>query len=190
MNNKTVVVAVSGAFDPPHIGHIRYIREAAKLGDRLVVILNSDDFLLKKKGFVFWPFAERKEMLESISGVDEVVAAIDKDQTVRKTLELVRPDIFAKGGDMHDPADIPETDTCLKIGCMVVTSVGGGTIRSVNAAFAPAGKSFNPSGNLKVTCPYCADHPMLKNKCACCSGTGKIEVNKAVSTAHTSVLPG
>lgn len=60
MSQKLVKVAVSGAFDPIHVGHIRYIHEAAKLGDRLVVILNKDDFLLKKKGFVFWPFNKRK----------------------------------------------------------------------------------------------------------------------------------
>src|SRR5512135_1756707 len=98
MIKKIVTVAISGAFDPIHVGHIRYIREAAKLGDRLVVILNSDDFLMKKKGFVFWPLADRKEILESIKGVDEVVPAIDQDQTVSKTLELVKPDVFAKGG--------------------------------------------------------------------------------------------
>ena len=53
MKQRLVTVAISGAFDPIHVGHIRYIREAAKLGDRLVVILNSDDFLLRKKGFCF-----------------------------------------------------------------------------------------------------------------------------------------
>ena len=73
MKQKHLTVAVSGAFDPVHIGHIRYIREAARLGDKLVVILNSDDFLLRKKGFVFMPFGERKEILENIKGVDEVV---------------------------------------------------------------------------------------------------------------------
>jgi cytidyltransferase-like protein len=50
MKQRLVTVAVSGAFDPIHVGHVRYIREAAKLGDRLVVILNSDDFLLRKRG--------------------------------------------------------------------------------------------------------------------------------------------
>ena len=50
MKRKSITVAVSGAFDPIHVGHIRYIREAAKLGDRLVVILNRDGFLLRKKG--------------------------------------------------------------------------------------------------------------------------------------------
>ena len=75
MKQRLVTVAISGAFDPIHVGHIRYIREAAKLGDRLVVILNGDDFLLRKKGFVFMPFEERKEILENVKGVDEVIAS-------------------------------------------------------------------------------------------------------------------
>jgi len=81
MNKKITTVAVSGAFDPIHIGHIRYIQEAAKLGDRLVVILNGDDFLLKKKGFVFMPFEDRKEIVQALKGVDEVVASIDSDRS-------------------------------------------------------------------------------------------------------------
>jgi hypothetical protein len=93
---------------------VRYIREAAKLGDRLVVILNGDDFLLRKKGFVFRPFEDRKEILENIKGVDEVIASVDEDQTVRKTLKLVKPDIFAKGGSRTGPENIPEADTCRK----------------------------------------------------------------------------
>ena len=99
MKHRLVTVAISGAFDPIHVGHIRYVREAAKLGDRLVVILNGNDFLLRKRGFVFRPFEERKEILENVKGVAEVIASVDEDQTVRKTLELVKPDIFAKGGD-------------------------------------------------------------------------------------------
>ena len=66
MTRKLVTVAISGAFDPIHVGQLRYIRDAAKLGDILIVILNSDDFLLRKKGFVFRPFEDRKEILENI----------------------------------------------------------------------------------------------------------------------------
>lgn len=179
MTKKPVTVAVSGAFDPLHVGHIRYISEAAKLGDRLVVILNSDDFLKTKKGFVFWPFAERKEILESIQGVDEVVAAVDEDQTVRKTLELIKPDIFAKGGDKTGPDSIPEIDTCKKIGCRVVTNVGGNKVRSeteLSSRVKELGAA--PSHSLRIACPYCDDHPMLRNKCLYCDGTGKIEVGR------------
>src|SRR4030042_1325956 len=130
MKQRLVTVAISGAFDPIHVGHIRYISEAAKLGDRLVVILNGDDFLLRKKGFVFRPFEDRKEILESVKGVDEVIASVDEDQTVSKTLELLKPDIFAKGGARTGPENIPEAQTCRKIGCKLVTNVGGSKIFS------------------------------------------------------------
>ncbi len=180
MSRKLVKVAVSGAFDPIHVGHIRYIHEAAKLGDRLVVILNRDDFLLKKKGFVFSPFNERKEILENIKGVDEVVAAVDEDQTVRKTLELIKPDIFAKGGDGTGPVNIPEADTCRKIGCKLVTNVGGGKIRSDNELSLRVKElGAEHAKGLRIACPYCDDHPMLRGKCLYCKGTGKIEVGKA-----------
>jgi D-beta-D-heptose 7-phosphate kinase/D-beta-D-heptose 1-phosphate adenosyltransferase len=180
MGKKAVTVAVSGAFDPIHAGHIRYISEAAKLGNRLVVILNGDDFLLKKKGFVFWPFAERKEIMEHIKGVDQVIAAVDKDQTVCKTLELLKPDIFAKGGDRSGPDSIPEVGTCHKIGCKVITNVGGTKIRS---DIEPPSTAREPGAghtrSLRISCPYCDDHPVLREKCLYCGRTGKIEVGKA-----------
>jgi cytidyltransferase-like protein len=179
VKKKLVTVAVSGAFDPIHMGHIRYIREAAKLGDRLVVILNKDDFLMKKKGFVFWPFEERKEILENIKGVDEVVAAVDEDQTVRKTLELVKPDIFAKGGDGMGTARIPEVDTCKSIGCKVVTNVGGGRLRSDSELSLRVKEiGVDHLTVVKIACPYCDDHPMLRGKCLFCGGTGKVEIEK------------
>lgn len=179
MKNKLVTVAVSGAFDPIHVGHIRYLHEAAKLGDRLVVILNGDNFLLKKKGFVFWPFAERKEIIESIKGVDEVVAALDEDQTVRKTLELIKPNIFAKGGDRTGPENIPEAEICRKIGCKLVTNVGGSKIWSENELSSKVkGLGKQRAKGLRIACPYCDDHPMLREKCLYCGGAGKIEVGR------------
>jgi cytidyltransferase-like protein len=178
MKNKLVTVAVSGAFDPIHVGHIRYIREAAKLGDKLVVILNRDDFLLRKKGFVFWPFAERKETLEGIKGVDEVVIAVDEDQTVRKTLELIKPDIFAKGGG-SGLINIPEVETCRKIGCKLVTHVGGNQVWTEGEISAKVKEiGSEQTKGLKIVCPYCDDHPILRDKCLYCGGTGKIEVSR------------
>jgi D-beta-D-heptose 7-phosphate kinase/D-beta-D-heptose 1-phosphate adenosyltransferase len=178
MSKKPVVVAVSGAFDPVHVGHIRYIREAAKLGDTLIVILNRDDFLLRKKGFVFIPFWERREILQSIKGVDAVVASIDEDQTVSKTLELVKPDIFAKGGRGGVGLDeIPEIDTCNRLGCTVVLHVGGEIIQTESTL---SQKEHEEPGKIKLTCPYCDDHPILREKCLYCHGTGKISVNKKI----------
>lgn len=104
-------VAVSGGFDPLHVGHLDLFRQARKLGDKLIVIVNSDDFLFKKKGMVFMPLEERIEILEHIDYVDKVVACVDDDMTVRKTLAKVKPDIFANGGDRHNK-EIPEAKVC------------------------------------------------------------------------------
>ena len=121
---KKIHVAISGGFDPLHPGHVRYIQEAAKLGNKLTVILNSDDFLIKKKGYVFMEFNERVEMLMSIKGVDEVFKCIDLDQSVCKTLQVIRPDIFAKGGD-RNLSNIPEAKVCKELGIKMVFGVGG-----------------------------------------------------------------
>ncbi len=177
VRRKKVVVAISGAFDPIHIGHVRYIREAAKLGDKLVVILNGDDFLLRKKGFVFRPFVDRKEILESIKGVDEVIPSIDEDQTVSKTLEKLKPDIFAKGGFWTE--NLPEAEACKNVGCKIVLHVGGEQIRT-NGDMTKIVKEHEMGGKVRfrVTCPYCDDHPILREKCLYCKGTGKIVVDK------------
>jgi D-beta-D-heptose 7-phosphate kinase/D-beta-D-heptose 1-phosphate adenosyltransferase len=178
MGTKKTVVAVSGAFDPIHVGHVRYLKAAAKLGDKLVVILNSDDFLLKKKGFIFTPFTERKEILESIKGVDEVVASVDEDQTVCKTLGLVKPDIFAKGGD-RTIANIPETETCRMIGCKVMVNVGGGKFHAkADVDWTISDLGIDGEGKLRIQCPYCDDHPILRERCRYCKGAGKVEVGK------------
>ena len=177
MKRKPITVAVSGAFDPIHVGHIRYIREAAKLGDRLVVILNKDDFLLRKKGFIFRPFEDRKEILESIKGVDEVIASIDDDQTVSKTLELVKPDIFAKGGYWTNIENIPEANVCRAIGCQLLTNVGGLKIHADKELDSKIkGFAKHEMGKVEIDCPYCENHPILREKCLHCGATGKVDV--------------
>jgi cytidyltransferase-like protein len=180
MKRKPITVAISGAFDPIHVGHIAYIREAAKLGDRLVVILNSDDFLLRKKGFVFRPFEDRKEILESLKGVDEVIASVDNDQTVCETLKLVQPDIFAKGGYRTGSQNIPEFEVCNSIGCEVVTNVGGGKLRAdrdLDSKLKEFGK--HEEGTVEIECPYCDGHPILREWCIHCKGKGKVEVGRS-----------
>ena len=129
MTKKSITVAISGGFDPPHVGHYRLFKAAKKLGDKLVVILNSDRFLMKKKGYVFMPFKERKEVLESCRWIDKVVRCIDKDQTVCRTLAKLRPDIFANGGD-RGKGNVPEADVCKKYGVKMVYNVGGGKTQS------------------------------------------------------------
>ena len=72
-DNEKVIVAVSGGFDPIHIGHIRLFQNARNLGSELVVILNNDNWLRKKKNHVFMPEGERKEIIEALKGVDRVI---------------------------------------------------------------------------------------------------------------------
>jgi D-beta-D-heptose 7-phosphate kinase/D-beta-D-heptose 1-phosphate adenosyltransferase len=122
------IVAVSGGFDPIHIGHIRYIQEASKLG-KVIIIANSDEFLLQKKGTIFMPLAERIEILMSIKGVDKVIPAVDKDDTVCESLRLLKPDIFAKGGDKTID-NTPEWEVCRELGIEIVFGVGGEKMQS------------------------------------------------------------
>ncbi len=129
---KLKIVAVSGGYDPVHVGHVRQFKAAKKLGDKLYVILNSDRFLKNKKGFVFMSFKERREILESIKYIDRVVPCIDRDQSVCKTLEKLKPDIFAKGGD-RKLKNTPEADICKKYKIKMVFGVGGGKIQSSSA---------------------------------------------------------
>jgi len=133
-NKKKVVVAVSGGFDPIHIGHVRMFREAKKLGDELVVILNNDNWYEVKGRHVFMPDKERKEIIEALKPVDRVVLTKHKpgtkDISVCRELEEIKPDIFANGGDRF-AHNIPEVDVCKKIGCQMVFNVGqGGKIQS------------------------------------------------------------
>ena len=135
-------VAISGGFDPVHIGHIRLIQEARALGDKLVIILNNDNWLMAKKGFVFMNQEERKAILEAIKGVDEVVITNHpqnpSDMSVSETLELIKPNIFANGGDRNEAdAANPQSSlfndiqTCKKLGIEIIYNVGkGGKIQS------------------------------------------------------------
>ncbi len=124
---RPIIVAVSGGFDPLHIGHVRLFQEAKKLGNRLVVILNNDNWLAAKKGYVFMPENERKEILEALACVDRVLITSHpqnpKDMSVCNELLKLRPDVFANGGDRHKD-NIPEAAICRSIGCQMVFNVG------------------------------------------------------------------
>jgi len=122
------VVAISGGFDPVHVGHVRMIKAAAKLGD-VIIITNSDAWLKRKKGYVFMPWIERQEILAEFKGVIDVIEAWDKDDTVCKTLERVKPDIFANGGDRKGD-NTPEVELCMDLGIELAWNVGGDKIQS------------------------------------------------------------
>jgi D-beta-D-heptose 7-phosphate kinase/D-beta-D-heptose 1-phosphate adenosyltransferase len=131
---KEIIVAVSGGFDPVHKGHVRMFNEAKRLGDKLIVILNNDNWLRLKKGYVFMDQEERKEIIESFRAVDEVIMSFHeentKDISICEELKKIRPNIFAKGGDRHS-GNIPETPVCEEIGCLIVNEIGhGGKVQS------------------------------------------------------------
>lgn len=118
-----ITVAVSGYFDPLHVGHIEYFEKAKKLGDRLIVILNNDhQARLKKKSF-FMPQEERARIIKSLKPVDEVFISVDEDGSVCRSLELIKPDIFANGGDKYSH-EVPENEICKKYNIKIIDGLG------------------------------------------------------------------
>ena len=128
---KEKIVCISGGFDPVHVGHLRMIREAKKLtnGGELIIIANSDEWLQRKKGYIFMPFEERREILLSFRGVDGVSSVDDKDDTVCEALKRIHPDIFANGGDRKE-GNGPEYKICDNLDIEMVYNVGGEKVQS------------------------------------------------------------
>jgi cytidyltransferase-like protein len=109
------IVLITGGFDPLHSGHIAYFKEAKKLGDILVVGVNSDAWLTRKKGAPFMPYVERATIVRNIVGVDFVIDFNDSDGSAKHAIQMVRQSypqdkiIFANGGDRTND-NIPEMD--------------------------------------------------------------------------------
>lgn len=107
------IVIATGGFDPVHSGHIKYLEQARSYGDKLVVGLNSDQWLERKKGRPFMPFAERRTVLEALQCVNQVVAFDDSDGSAVTLLESIQQNypqdeiVFVNGGD-RTAANIPE----------------------------------------------------------------------------------
>lgn len=116
-------VAISGYFDPIHVGHLEYIELSKKLGYYLIVIINNNDQCVLKKGKPFMDEKDRMEIVRAIKWVDEVFLSIDKDATVSKSLESLKPNIFTNGGDRHN-TEIPEALVCKKYGIELLDGLG------------------------------------------------------------------
>jgi len=116
-------VMVSGGFDPVHAGHIRLIRAAAEHGD-VIVIANSDEWLFRKKGFVFMDFDARAEILNAIKGVIMVDSVDDGDGTVCEAIYRHKPTYFANGGD-RGRSNTPEQSVCEDLGVELLWGIGG-----------------------------------------------------------------
>lgn len=125
------VVIVSGFFNPLHGGHLDMIEAAAKMGDRLIVVVNNDKQQVEKKGKVILVETNRARLLRALRVVDEVVISIDNDMTVIKTLDFLAsqyPDdelVFANGGDRDSTKVVPETDVCQENDIEMIFGVGG-----------------------------------------------------------------
>jgi|SRR3989344_2135457 len=134
--NKKVVIT-SGYFNPLHIGHINLIKDAKKLGDFLVVIVNNDEQVRIKGSIPFMPEQERIEIIKALRYADDVILSVDKDRTVGESLVAVAKKypqsklFFAKGGDRNSE-NIPEKETkvCKDFDITLINEVGGGKIQS------------------------------------------------------------
>jgi len=153
---KKTIVILSGGFDPVHIGHIRMFSEAAYLGHHVIVGLNSDNWLTRKKEKPFMEFEERKEVLESIKYINQVLPFDDKDDTACDLIQKVHDHywdnsefwefegaemdpglgflnyydlVFANGGD-RKRNNVPEVPLCKDLGVKMIWGIGGEKIQS------------------------------------------------------------
>ena len=128
-----------------HIGHLRMMQEAATHGN-LIVIVNSDKWLMRKKGYIFMPFEERCEILRGFGCVHDTTFVVDTDSTVCEALQRLKPDYFANGGDRKTD-NTPEMAVCKKLGIELLWSIGGSKIQS--------------SSELVTSSPMLASHPTV-----------------------------
>lgn len=149
------IIVVSGGFDPVHSGHIDYFYAARKLGDMLIVGINSDDWLCRKKGRSFMPITERFGIVSAMKPVDLVMPFDDTDDSACALLEQVKrvhptdEIIFANGGDRRED-NIPETSVT---GVEFVFGVGGEHKRNSSSWILEewkAPKTIRPWGYYRV----------------------------------------
>ena len=149
------IVILSGGFDPVHIGHIRMFREASQLGHYVIIGLNSDEWLTRKKGKPFMQWEERKEVIESMRYVNQVLPFDDSDDTASDIIKKVANhywdnnefwewdsaetsaagfltyyNIYFANGEDRGEGNVPEVDVCKKLDVEMLWGIGGGKIQS------------------------------------------------------------
>jgi cytidyltransferase-like protein len=167
------ILIVSGGFDPLHEGHIKMIEDASKLG-QVIVIVNTDKFLLAKKGFYFQNESLRALIMQSLKNVHESIISIDQDMTVNSTLTKIRENhpsqklIFANGGDRVNKDCIPEYPTCKNLNIEMAFNIGGEKINSSSKIFEDAEAKFfqatDPLKNIDIKKPWGRYKNLFKNK--------------------------
>ena len=120
-----MIAMISGGFDPVHIGHVELIKLAMAHGD-IVVVLNSDEWLMRKKGYVFMPYEERSRIMCAMRGIVAVIPVEDKNDNVCAALEALKPDFYINGGDRKKPHP-DENDVCKRLN--ITQIFGGGKIQ-------------------------------------------------------------
>jgi cytidyltransferase-like protein len=132
---KYDIVILSGGFDPVHKGHVRMFNSAKEMGHKVIVGVNSDTWLVRKKGRSFMNFSERAEILKSFRSVDEVMSFNDDDNSAINLLVRVQtlyPECtiaFANGGDRVE-SNIPEKGFCRAYNIDMIWKVGGEKVQS------------------------------------------------------------
>ena len=123
-----MIVMCSGGFDPLHIGHLNYLKAATRFGS-VVVALNSDVWLVRKKSYAYMPWGDRAQILGALFCVLTVYPVHDGDGTVCEVLKSVKPDYFANGGDRTE-ANSAEHAVCKELNIEELFNVGGAKIAS------------------------------------------------------------
>lgn len=147
-------VMIAGGFDRLHPGHYDHIEKASALGDRLIVVLQSDANLLRKKGYYEMTYEDRKAMLEGLKWPMTVVPNQSQDGTCAEALWQYRPDVFAKGGD-RTAENMPssETDTCARLNIRLVYGIG-----DLLGSSSRLGRDVAMALMRRVGCPAACEH--------------------------------
>lgn len=129
MSDETFI-GVSGGFDPLHGGHLDYLKHAAEYG-KVVVFLNTDEWLKRKKGYVFMTWKERASILRELKCVSDIREAVDDDDTVIESIKNNRGWVrkFGKGGD-RGQTNTPEAAICKELGIEIIYNLGGSKTQS------------------------------------------------------------
>lgn len=122
-----MIIIVSGGFDPLHSGHINMFKQANEFGS-VWAIVNTDEWLQRKKGYNVLSYSERSLIVESNKYIDKVIKGMDDNDTVVKNLQYLYKDkvefAFANGGD-RIPTSTPEMAYCLEHNIPMLFNIGG-----------------------------------------------------------------